>query len=390
MDIDPNDINNFLRGLPKKKHHILSGLHSAASHRATRATAEGNSSEDDVMYNSDDERVVLSHVEDASGGDAPSEYTAYSASASTVLTRSTAVFSGNGSRVETSTCYSVPVSHPGGPVGPVEDFSFFTQHPDSSAPVHDQDSDQDAYSAYAGETGQYPYQYQYQHDPQAYHSDDDDGSEPVLWCEFSQTLNCPRTFPMTDVAGWIRHHEVDHLRSRPPGHVICWFCDEHSFTSPFHDSSSKNTRSSKPKPKPKPKPKKPIDSKAKKQAASANFAARMHHILTHIHYGATPGTMRPDASVVKRLRKLEVIDEARYQELRTYSEVPAQFVHPDARPRLAGSAAGAAGGLSALAEEGDGRQSSPEEYQRFQRELRERRRRERDEENRRRGERRRW
>ncbi|KAJ4307168.1 hypothetical protein N0V88_000547 [Collariella sp. IMI 366227] len=121
----------------------------------------------------------------------------------------------------------------------------------------------------------------------------------ILWCEFSELLECPATFGLDDTGGWIQHH-IDHLGGSFPQQFVCWFCDSHPFTTTSPDE------------------------------APFLFDQRMQHVRQHIfdHPRLTNEHMRPDFFVIKHLRANNLLSEEMYQHVINYNEAPPQYQIP--------------------------------------------------------------
>jgi hypothetical protein len=187
----------------------------------------------------------------------------------------------------------------------------------------------------------------------------DDATDPgtVLWCEFREMFSCRATFALGELHAWIQHHKVHHFGGRLPKRLICWWCPR-EFICPDPDFPA---------------------------ARATNFEERMRHIHRHIvdeHSYATYSNVRPDFWVVKKLYKLDMIDEMWYQHLMSYTELPEKYRHPDDRSRLRVATRG-----RRSEDQNGGLQYTPEDQRRHREELRERERANRHEERRRRRER---
>ncbi|KAG7294337.1 hypothetical protein NEMBOFW57_004408 [Staphylotrichum longicolle] len=124
----------------------------------------------------------------------------------------------------------------------------------------------------------------------------------VLWCEFSDLIECKAVFALDDVHSWIQHH-VLHLGDRFPPQLMCWFCD--SGHAPFVAQH-------------------PSD-------CYANFVDRMHHIRDHIFNNPrlTSDDTRPDFHLITHLYHIEMIDADTFRHAMSFTELPDRFRLPN-------------------------------------------------------------
>jgi hypothetical protein len=106
-----------------------------------------------------------------------------------------------------------------------------------------------------------------------------------LPCEFHNLTDCKRTFHSDETQSWVDHVE-EHLRSKFPTKLRCWFCSDHFFDA--RDTSGGDVRS--------------------------NFVSRMQHIRDHLVYdGSQPEEMQKDGFIVKHLLDHGLIDRRTYE-----------------------------------------------------------------------------
>ncbi|KAL2160886.1 hypothetical protein VTH06DRAFT_1083 [Thermothelomyces fergusii] len=118
----------------------------------------------------------------------------------------------------------------------------------------------------------------------------------TLWCEFRGLLGCDAIFRLDNEAEWIEHH-VDHLQDTFPEKLMCWFCDDFHFDA------------------------------ARPAEAFANFVVRMQHVRQHIFDYDSP-RVRPDFHLVVHLYQNGTLDEARYEQAMSKTEVPPELRLP--------------------------------------------------------------
>jgi len=105
-----------------------------------------------------------------------------------------------------------------------------------------------------------------------------------LPCEFHNLTDCKRIFPGDETQSWVDHVE-EHLRSKFPTKLRCWFCSDHFFDA--RDTSGGDVRS--------------------------NFISRMQHIRDHVVYdGSGPEQMYRDGFIVQHLLEHNIIDRRTY------------------------------------------------------------------------------
>lgn len=128
---------------------------------------------------------------------------------------------------------------------------------------------------------------------------DPDESGRRLWCEFMHLVGCSEAFHLDDELRWIGHH-VSHMNNFFPHEVMCWFCDQQTFTA----GHLNNVR--------------------------ANFERRMLHIREHILGDArlSPERMRPDFPMIQHLHDHALLDDGIYHHAMSYSESPEEFPLP--------------------------------------------------------------
>ncbi|KAH8888251.1 hypothetical protein GQ53DRAFT_260789 [Thozetella sp. PMI_491] len=122
---------------------------------------------------------------------------------------------------------------------------------------------------------------------------------PHLWCELKVPQNCPATFALDDVEGWIEHH-MDHMHDQFPAACICWFCDHVVFPSQAY-------------------PLEPV----------SNFRLRMEHIHSHIwDEDRTLTDMRPDFHMLDHLLSIGVLTRQQRRQMSRFNELPDRLRHP--------------------------------------------------------------
>ncbi|GAB1321119.1 SET domain-containing protein 3 [Madurella fahalii] len=117
----------------------------------------------------------------------------------------------------------------------------------------------------------------------------------ILWCEFSELMNCCAIFRPDDEAGWIQHH-VRHLKDSFPLHLMCWFCDHVMFDAE-HTAEG-----------------------------FANFERRMQHIREHIFKDRlTSDDVRPDFHVITHLHRHGLLSDGMFKHAMSYQGTPERY-----------------------------------------------------------------
>lgn len=115
-----------------------------------------------------------------------------------------------------------------------------------------------------------------------------------LPCEFHNLTGCDRVFTTDDEHGWVEHVE-EHLKSKFPTRLRCWFCSDQRFDA--RETSGGDARS--------------------------NFITRMGHIRDHFAYdGFRREQIIADGYLVQHLLDRNIIDRRTYESIVNPTPVP--------------------------------------------------------------------
>ncbi|KAJ0114113.1 hypothetical protein J7T55_007947 [Diaporthe amygdali] len=116
-----------------------------------------------------------------------------------------------------------------------------------------------------------------------------------LPCEFRSLSGCRGIFHVDEEQAWMDHIE-EHLQSKFPSKLRCWFCSEHQFDA--QETSGGDVRS--------------------------NFMIRMRHIRDHfIHDGFMGENIQMDGYLLNHLRDQRLIDKRTYEKITKLQMIPA-------------------------------------------------------------------